>query len=300
MARTRTFLIALIAVLLALAACSSSSTDDATSADFDDTGDFEGADDSGGEAAAPDEAADDGGGDAVSAVDVELAGAEIDRKIVYRGDIAAEVDDLTVAVRSARDEVAAEGGFVFGQQIGTSSARVVLKVPSIRFDAAFDAVASIGEVTSQSIEADDVTEQFTDLGSRRATLETSIARLQGFLAETNNVDEISRLESELTRREAERDVIAGQLRVLEDRTSFGTISVDYVVPEEAEAVVAEGESGPPGFGRGLETGWDGLVFAAGVAATAGGFLLPFVPLLLVVAGLVVWARRRRPVTVAAE
>lgn len=310
----RTALLALVVTaLLALSACSDD--DDASTSgpvsdlsddagDSSDSGDLDTASGAAGDGAAP--APSDGGdgpdGNTVTDVgDIDLVAAQIDRKIVYRGDITSEVDDVVSAVRSARDEVAAEGGYVFGQEITDGSARVVLKVPSVRFDAAFDAVAGIGEVTSQKIEADDVSEQFTDLESRRATLEASIVRLRGFLDGTTNVDEISRLESELTHREAERDVIAGQLRVLADRTSFGTISVVFTVPDEVNAAAVEEEdesSGPPGFGRGLEVGWDGVVFAAAVAATVSGFLLPILPLLLVAGALAWWLRRRRQLDIS--
>lgn len=300
--RSGTILLALaVTALLALSACSDdddASTSGTVSDHADDSGDLDTASGGAGDAAAPapSDGGDESGGRTVTDVgDIDLVAAQIDRKIVYRGDIASEVDDVASAVRSARDEVAAEGGYVFGQEITQRSARVVLKVPSVRFDAAFDAVARIGEVTSQKIEADDVSEQFTDLESRRATLEASIVRLRGFLEGATNVDEISRLESELTQREAERDVIAGQLRVLTDRTSFGTISVAFTVPD-GELAAATGEpdesSGPPGFGRGLEVGWDGVVFAAGVTATVAGFLLPMLPLLLVAGVLGWWLRRR--------
>lgn len=315
MKRTKTFASAAFATIVLLAACSgaqddAASTDDAggdtATAGVESAG---GSTDSAGEDSADDGASADsdeaarGGGQTVTDVgDVDLIAAELDRKIVYRGDIASEVDDVVSAARSARDEVAAEGGYVFGQEISAGSARVVLKVPSVRFDAAFDAVAGIGEVISQTIEADDVSEQFTDLQSRRSTLEASIVRLRGFLDGTTNVDEISRLESELTHREAERDVIAGQLRVLEDRTSFGTISVAFTVPDDAELAVAEeedGAGGPPGFGRGLEVGWDGVVFATGVAATASGFVLPFLPVAAALVALLWWMRRRQQVGVSA-
>jgi hypothetical protein len=277
-------------VVVALAACSGSNDDDASSDSGGDRSDA-GAD----EVASADDASDgaDGGGEQVTDFEVELAGAEIDRKIVYRGDLTSEVDDVASAARSARDEVAAEGGFVFGQEISGDTARVVLKVPSVRFDAAFDAVTKIGTVESQSIEADDVTAQFTDLESRRATLEASIVRLRGFLDDAPNADEVSRLESELTAREAERDVIAGQLRVLGDSTSFGTISATFRTVDEKLAPVEDtDESGPPGFGRGLEVGVDGVVVLAGVAATVAGFALPYLPLLLVGLGVIVWRRRR--------
>lgn len=291
--RSGTILLALVVMaLVALSACSDdddSSTSGTVSDRADDSGDLAGEPDTSVVTDASD-------GTVTDVGDIDLVAAQIDRKIVYRGDIASEVDDVASAVRSARDEVAAEGGYVFGQEMTEGSARVVLKVPSVRFDAAFDAVAGIGEVTSQKIEAEDVSEQFTDLESRRATLEASIIRLRGFLEGATNVDEISRLESELTHREAERDVIAGQLRVLTDRTSFGTISVVFTVPDEIDAAAVEEDdesSGPPGFGRGLEVGWDGVVFAAAVAATVSGFLLPMMPVLLLAGAPGWWLRHRR-------
>src|SRR5690606_15652516 len=120
-----------------------------------------------------------------------------------------------------------------------------------------DAVVAVGEVEAQHIEAEDVSERFVDLESRQATLATSIERIRGFLAETGNVDEISRLESELTNREAEHDVIAGQLRVLRDRTSFGTITIELRLQDPDSALlVEEGDGGPGGFGEGLSAGWD--------------------------------------------
>ncbi|MGK2928523.1 MAG: DUF4349 domain-containing protein [Acidimicrobiales bacterium] len=310
MRRTRILASVTVATLVLLAACSgaqddAASTDDAggdTTASADESAGDSSDSAEVGAGADADEAARGGGQTVTDVGDVDLIAAELDRRIVYRGDIASEVDDVVSAARSARDEIAAEGGYVFGQEISAGSARVVLKVPSVRFDAAFDAVAGIGEVTSQTIEADDVSEQFTDLQSRRATLEASIVRLRGFLDGTTNVDEISRLESELTHREAERDVIAGQLRVLEDRTSFGTISVAFTVPDDADLTVAQEEDeagGPPGFGRGLEVGWDGVVFAAGVIATASGFVLPFLPVAAAVVALLWWMRRRQQLGVNA-
>ncbi|HEX4903250.1 MAG TPA: DUF4349 domain-containing protein [Acidimicrobiales bacterium] len=218
--------------------------------------------------------------------------AAVERKIIYTGTTNADVEDIGVAVRAARDAATVEGGYVFAQDLAAREGRVVLKVPVDRFDAVFDAIVGIGEIVDQQIDAEDVTERFVDLESRQATLATSIDRIRGFLAETTNVDEISRLESELTRREAEHDVIAGQLRVLRDRTTYGTITAHFRLAEDAVATTVEEESGPPGFGEGLDTGWDAVTTAAAAAATAAGFVLPFAPLLALVA-LAWWWRGRR-------
>lgn len=235
----------------------------------------------------------------VAPVDLEAVPvAAIDRKIIYTGTTSSVVEDVAAAVRAVRDAAAVEGGYVFAQDLGPGQGRVVLKVPVDRFDAVFDAVVGIGEVEAQHIEAEDVTERFVDLESRQATLATSIERIRGFLAATTNVDEISRLEGELTNREAEHEVIAGQLRVLRDRTTYGTITAELRLQDPEAALVAPEDTGPPGFGEGLATGWEALVTGAAVAATVIGFALPFAPVLLGAAAVVWWTRRRRPVGAA--
>lgn len=237
----------------------------------------------------------------VPEVDLEAVPiAAVDRRIIYTGTTSSVVEDVAAAVRAVRDAAAVEGGYVFAQDLGPGQGRVVLKVPVDRFDAVFDAVVAIGEVEAQHIEAEDVTERFVDLESRQATLATSIERIRGFLAATTNVDEISRLEGELTNREAEHDVIAGQLRVLRDRTTYGTITAELRLEDPSTALAAEAqEAGPPGFGEGLGAGWDALTTVATAAATVVGFVLPFSPLLVLAAGLGWWLRRRARTGVSA-
>jgi Domain of unknown function (DUF4349) len=306
--RLHRILPALAVLVLVLAGCSGAEDDATSTADAEDSsvGIAEG--EAGPDVAptvAPEGA---GGGDVETVADVADVAqvdldavpiAAIDRRIVYTGTTSAVVDDVAAAVRAVRDAATVEGGYVFAQDIGPGQGRVVLKVPVDRFDAVFDAVVAIGEVEAQHIEAEDVTERFVDLESRQATLATSIERIRGFLAQTSNVDEISRLESELTNREAEHDVIAGQLRVLRDRTTFGTITAELRLEDpESALVLEEAETGPPGFGEGLSTGWDAITTAAGVVATVAGFALPFTPLLALAGALAWWARRRRPVSAA--
>ena len=191
----------------------------------------------------------------------EVVPVAVDRRIVYDGRIESVTADIDGAVREVVQIAANEGGFIFGQDADLGDdgavATVTVKVPSVRFDAAFDAVAGIGDVQTRSVTAEDVTDRFVDLESRRATLEASIARLRGFLDTAANVEEVSRLESELTAREAERDVIAGQLRVLEDRTALAVITAVFASPDSGvEFVGTDSSEAPGGFFDGFRIGWD--------------------------------------------
>jgi hypothetical protein len=305
--RLHRILIALLAAVFVVAGCSTGASED-TAADATSEGADASEDRSGDDLAT---AGGSGHGEASTAGDGSVADVEpvdldavpiaaVDRRIIYTGTASSVVDDIGAAVREARDAAAVEGGYVFAQDLSAERGRVILKVPVDRFDAVFDAVVRIGEVEDQRIEAEDVSERFVDLESRQATLATSIERIRGFLAQTANVDEISRLESELTRREAEHDVIAGQLRVLRERTSYGTLTAEFRVEDPASITLVEEESGPPGFGEGLSTGWAAMTTGAAALATALGFVLPFVPVLAVLALAVTWwLRRRGPVSSAA-
>ena len=311
--RLHRILAALLALVVLLAGCSAGDGDDSAadatdatvageeSSDARDSGGDDAEIATSGSGAGAGAATDGGSGPVADVEQVDLDAvpiAQVDRKIIYTGTTSAVVEDVGAAVRAARDAAAVEGGYVFAQDLAAGHGRVVLKVPVDRFDAVFDAIVGIGEVADQQLEAEDVSERFVDLESRQATLATSIDRIRGFLAQTTNVDEISRLESELTRREAEHDVIAGQLRVLRDRTSYGTITAEFRAedPEAATLVEEEGETGPPGFGEGLSTGWDAVTTATAALATALGFALPFSPV-VALAGLTAWwLRRRRPLT----
>ena len=310
--RLRRVLAPALALTLVLAGCaadddSATSSETSDSADEAAPGDFDAA---GGDVSAEGAGATagDGGGGGeertvtdVSEVDLDAVPiAAVDRKIIYTGTTSSVVDDVAAAVRAVRDAAAVEGGYVFAQDLGPGQGRVVLKVPVDRFDAVFDVIVGIGEVEAQHIEAEDVSERFVDLESRQATLATSIERIRGFLAATTNVDEISRLETELTNREAEHDVIAGQLRVLRDRTTYGTITAELRLEDPSAALAAEEqETGPPGFGDGLGAGWDALTTVAAAVATVVGFALPFAPVLVLAGALAWWLRRRNRAGISA-
>ena len=82
------------------------------------------------------------------------------------------------------------------------------------------------------------------------TLRTSIARLQGFLSETTDVNQIASLESELTRREAELESIESQRRVLTDQVALSTISVDFDARTRLRSRRRGRAAGFPGRARG--------------------------------------------------
>ncbi|MBT8212294.1 MAG: DUF4349 domain-containing protein, partial [Acidimicrobiia bacterium] len=152
----------------------------------------------------------------------------IGRDIIFRADLVVAVTDVAAAGIEATGIIEALGGFVFGQQTtGGPEAYSVLtfKVFPEDFQKALTRLGSIGEVRTQNISADDVTERVVDLKSRINTAEASVERLRALLAEAGDITTIAQVENQLLERETQLETLRGQLRTLEDAVSLATITL---------------------------------------------------------------------------
>ncbi|MFB9382858.1 DUF4349 domain-containing protein [Pseudonocardia petroleophila] len=217
----------------------------------------------------------------------------VERSLVRTAQVTVEVPDAAAGVRDVRAAAVAAGGFVAEESSGDRGGSVVLRVPADALDRVLDAVAAVGEVTDRSSSVVDATEQVVDLDARVASQQASVARVRALLAEATTIGEVVAIESELTAREAELDSLTGRLAALRDQVSLSTLTVDLRVPY----VLDDDEPTAAGFGPGLAAGWEGLLALGTGVGTVLGFLLPFLPVAAVVAGLV-WlvVRRRRRAT----
>ena len=179
-----------------------------------------------------------------------LTAANLARMIIFTATIAVEVEDITVANAEVQQAIAGLGGILFGQETTTGdSPRSVLtiKIAPENFDRALERLAGIGELISQTIYADDVTDRVVDLQSRIATSEVSVLRLRALLETAPGIEEVVAIESELLRRETDLEVLRGQLRTLEDQVALATIvlilSEPSRIPEPAIEVIETVELG---------------------------------------------------------
>ena len=240
-------------------------------------------------------------GSARDAVEARRA-APMTRQVIRTGEVTLQAEDVT----GLRDEVDGlvqrYGGYISSERSFTDDKgrlvedRLVLRVPSSRYDRVMSGFAEVATVLAPSTKSEDVTTEVIDVDSRVRTAEVSLDRLRNFLQRSVDVDAMIRLESEIAEREAELASLRAQQDYLEDQTSLATISVTLQRPPEDEP---RDPSGDDGFLAGLSGGWDALKAVVVVAATILGAMIPFalvaallgVPLLLVLRA----TRRRRPV-----
>ncbi|MEB4615478.1 DUF4349 domain-containing protein, partial [Leucobacter sp. M11] len=169
--------------------------------------------------------------------------------------------------------------------VSSASAQLLLRVPAPRLSEAVASISELGAVTHQSTNRQDVTEVRVDLEARQESLEGSITRLQGLMADAKNTAELIEAESALAQRQAELAGITAQLDSLTDQVELSSLWVMLDTPENA-----------PKAAPGSPLDW----LLAGVASIgavllwlAGAivFLVPWVVLLALLVA-VIWLIRR--------
>ncbi len=223
----------------------------------------------------------------------------IGRDVIIEMRVVLGSDDIQRTVASIMASASTLGGGVatsdvnYGEpgEFGSDGfAVLVVKVPPESVDRFLDSLDDTADVQSINQSAQDVTEQLVNLDVRIRNARQSVDNVREFMERTENLDELVRLEAELTRRQTDLEQLEAQQRNLADRVALSTVTIE-VLPSTsiAESAVGDDET----IGDAFRSGWDtftAVVFGLGfVIAT----MLPFIIsglILAVVAWLVV--RRR--------
>jgi Domain of unknown function (DUF4349) len=231
-----------------------------------------------------------GVGDTAVPLAVDTVAVARARDVVRTGTMELTVEDIDATATDVRRVATDAGGFVADEQVRArdEEADLTVRVPANRFDGVRAAIAELGDVAQQNVEARDVTAEVVDVESRIASLRASVVRVRGLLSQSGDVAQLALVEGELARREAELEALLGQQRVLRDQVDLATLTVHM-----SEEAAPSPRDDAPGFVDGLRRGWVAAVDGGRIALAVAGFVLPFaVPLALVALGVRRWQRRR--------
>lgn len=198
------------------------------------------------------------------------------RQVVTTGSV-----NLTAAdpARAAKDLVAAvekAGGRIDDRsESGTGddkSALLTVRLPSDRVNDTVATMSTLGEVDSVQLKHEDVTSTVVDLDARIRATQLSVDRLTAILAQADTSDKVIQAEGALTTRQRELESLQSRRNALGEQVSLSTLTV---------SIDAEKPEHRGGFVGGLQDGWNALTAAGGWLLTAGGALVPWLALILV-------------------
>ena len=197
-------------------------------------------------------------------------------------DPGAAADDLTRWTEDQRGRV--ESRSESSEDDGTTI-DLRVRVPAGSTGDTTQRLRELGEVSSLTIESEDVSAQGRDLDARIKALEISAARLQDLMTKASTTADLLAAEQTLSQRQSDLEALQAERRGLSDQVAMATYTV--VISSEDESAASSGS----GFVGALASGWDAMVAALAVALRVVGFLLPWAALLAVLAAAYLAGRR---------
>jgi len=243
-----------------------------------------------------------GGGESLDQPQVQ------DRKIVRTATLELHVDNVIEAVQQIDDVAAAAGGFVSasnvfvdteengGDQVErTQTASVTIRVPADAYSAVMGQLRGIArETVSETSDASEVTEEYTDLQARLRNLEATEARYLELLNKAATIDEILTVQDRLNQVRLEIEQVTGRINVLNNLTDFATITARLSIPP----AIAQGGDNQNWAEEGWQASWDtskDAMVALGTVAIVGGVFLAWMAV-PAVALAVIWRLFGRRIT----
>lgn len=223
--------------------------------------------------------------------------AEAEPRIIKTADLAIGVDGVAAKTQEISTLATGRGGFVQSSTIvedeqGYKSGYVTIRVPSSKFEDTVQAIKDLAvRVDRESINGQDVTEQYTDLEARLRSAKAQEEQYLAILAKAETVQDILSVQSYLQSIRYEIESLQGQLDSLGNQTEYSTISV--TLNEEARIEIPAEKFD---LGRDVKLALRYVVILAQAALTTlvwlvivGGALV--IPLGLF-AALVIWVIRK--------
>jgi len=173
-----------------------------------------------------------------------------------------------------------KGDTTVGGASPTDYVSLALRVPTDKADAVIGDLKKLGRVSSYNQSQYDVGQQQADLTARITALTDSLASLRSLQAASTNVSDLLAAEAAISARQSELDSLIAQRDYLASQIDMTSISVDITS-------TSMGTADNLTFLDGIVNGWNSIGTALSLAGVAIGFLLPWLGVLIVLAGIAI-------------
>ncbi len=220
-----------------------------------------------------------------------------ERKVIRTATLELTVVDVGAAVQEVETAALSVSGFVSGSSLRVEelprprgaaesepppkrqTATVTIRVPAEAYASVMSRLRGLAqEIRSESSEASEVTEEYTDLEARLRNLQAAEDRYRELLAKAEAIPDILTVQDRLNAVRLEMEQVQGRINLLDSLTDLATITVHLQPPplptQGAKAPVEEPE--PNWAEEAWENAWEGSKDALetlGTAAITAGVVL---------------------------
>jgi PKD repeat protein len=156
----------------------------------------------------------------------------IDQRMIQRtGDMAIVVQDVKSAIDYITGLTNSSQGYVVNSntwKVGDGLNGVIsIRVPAEAYSSILESIRSIAvEVTTENTSANDVTEQYVDLQAQLSNQQATEQQLLNILTKATTVDEILKVQMQLSATRNQIEQLKGQMQYLEKTTATSLLTVN--------------------------------------------------------------------------
>jgi hypothetical protein len=180
------------------------------------------------------------------------------RMVIKNASLSIVVEDPSASLEMISAMAESLGGYVvtsnlYQAQVDSGleypEASVTIRVPAEKLDQALGEIKSgAGEVLSENVSGQDVTQEYTDLESRLRNLERAEDQLAEILEASYDTDDVLSVYNRLVEIREQIEVIKGQMKYYEQSAAMSSISV-YIQANEAVQPLKIGNWQPVGVAK---------------------------------------------------
>ena len=138
-------------------------------------------------------------------------------------------------------------------------ANITARIPDDKLDRFVGAVSDSGNVTNKSESTQDVTLQYSDMESRKKSLEIEQERIWQFLEKAESIDTVITLEQRLSDIRYQLESMESQLRLYDNQVDYSTVYLN--IAEVTNYTPAAPESAGTRMKNGLAKNFESLITA---------------------------------------
>jgi hypothetical protein len=225
----------------------------------------------------------------------------LSQKLIYKASLTMKVKNYSEAQSEIRNLVTLAGGYIL--QFSESSTKheeggqFVLKIPAAGFSSFLKDVERIpNEDIQQSLQAQDVSEEYVDLEARLKAKQVQETRYLEFMQKATRTDDLVNFTNELGKIQESIEQLKGRMRYIDQNVAYSTVEIRLYQPG-GSAKSADVESKPEHL---LERAKNAMLSTFGFLSLFGqtvvvllAGMLPVLVILIVTGGPAWWVYHKR-------